>query len=245
MQKNIQLSDISIKVVRKNIKNTHLSVYPPNGRVILVTPKKTRFEVARAYAVSKLNWIRAQQIKFKEQVREFPLKFINRESHQLWGRRYLMKINYKDEKPFVVLSNKYIILTVRPRSSLAKRAEVIHNWHKMLLHTFVSELIQKWETKLNIKVSGYFLRRMKTRWGSCNKSAGNIRLNTELVKKPKDLVEYVVMHEMAHLIEPKHNNSFIKILNKHYPFWRDARSELNQLPLAAEVLTKQVDKDKC
>jgi predicted metal-dependent hydrolase len=111
MQKNIKLSDISIKVVRKNIKNTHLSVYPPNGRVILVTPKKTRFEVARAYAVSKLNWIRSQQVKLREQAREFPRKFIDRESHQLWGQRYLMKVNYRNSKPSVVLSNKYIILT--------------------------------------------------------------------------------------------------------------------------------------
>ena len=108
MQKSIQLSDISIKVIRKNVKNTHLSVYPLDGRVVMVTPKKTRDEVVRAYAVSKLNWIRAQKIRFKKQAREFPLKFIDRESHQLWGRRYLMKINYKKEKPTVLISNKQI-----------------------------------------------------------------------------------------------------------------------------------------
>jgi predicted metal-dependent hydrolase len=233
MQKNIKLSDISIKVVRKNIKNTHLSVYPPNGRVILVTPKKTRFEVARAYAVSKLNWIRSQQVKLREQAREFPRKFIDRESHQLWGQHYLMKVNYRNSKPSVVLSNKYIILTVPRGYNLIKRAKVIHNWHKTLLHTFVPLLIEKWERKLNVKVSKYFLQKMKTRWGSCNKAAGNVRFNTELVKKPKDLVEYIVIHEMAHLLEAKHNSKFIKILNVHYPSWRDARSELNQLPLAA------------
>jgi hypothetical protein len=233
MQKNIKLSDISIKVVRKNIKNTHLSVYPPNGRVILVTPKKTRFEVARAYAVSKLNWIRSQQVKLREQAREFPRKFIDRESHQLWGQRYLMKVNYRNSKPSVVLSNKYIILTVPRGYNLIKRAKVIHNWHKTLLHTFVPLLIEKWERKLNVKVSKYFLQKMKTRWGSCNKAAGNVRFNTELVKKPKDLVEYIVIHEMAHLLEAKHNSKFIEILNVHYPSWRDARSELNQLPLAA------------
>ena len=162
MQKNIKLSDISIKVVRKNIKNTHLSVYPPNGRVILVTPKKTRFEVARAYAVSKLNWIRSQQVKLREQAREFPHKFIDRESHQLWGQRYLMKVNYRNSKPSVVLSNKNIILTVPHGYNLIKRAKVIHNWHKTLLHTFVTLLIEKWERKLNLKVSKYFLQKMKT-----------------------------------------------------------------------------------
>ena len=231
MKKSIQLSDISIKVIRKNVKNTHLSVYPLDGRVVMVTPKKTRDEVVRAYAVSKLNWIRAQKIRFKKQAREFPLKFIDRESHQLWGRRYLMKINYKKEKPTVLISNKQIFLTVRPRSSKEKRKKIIHNWHKMLLYTYVCELIQKWERKLDVKVSGHFIRKMKTRWGSCNKSLGYIRLNTELVKKPKELVEYVVIHEMVHLIESKHNDHFIKILDKHSPFWRDARSELNQLPL--------------
>jgi predicted metal-dependent hydrolase len=231
MQKNIQLSNISIKVIRKDVKNTHLSVYPLDGSVILVTPKKTRHEVARAYAISKIHWIRTQQNRFKKQEREFSLKFIDRESHQLWGRRYLMKINYKKEKPSVSLSNKKIVLTVRPRSSRKKREMVIYNWHKMLLYTYVLELIQKWERKLDVKVSGHFIRKMKTRWGSCNKSLGYIRLNTELVKKPKELVEYVVIHEMVHLIESKHNDRFIKILDKHSPFWRDARSELNQLPL--------------
>ena len=203
--------------------------------MILVTPKKTRHEVARAYAISKIKWIRTQQSKFKRQGREYPRKFINRESHQLWGCYYLMKVNYKNEKPSVTLSNKHIILTVRPGFGLIKRAKVIHNWHKTLLHSFIPMLIKKWEKKLNVKVSNYFLQKMKTRWGSCNKSLGYIRLNTELVKKPKKLVEYVVIHEMVHLIESKHNDRFIKILDKYCPFWRDARFELSQLPLASEI----------
>lgn len=238
MQKNIQLNNISIKIIRKDVKNTHLSVYPPNGSVVLVTPKKTRHEVARAYAISKIHWIRSQQNRFKKQAREIPLKFIDRESHQLWGKRYLMKINFKKEKPTVLLGNKEIILTVRPKSSQKKRSKVIENWYKKLLHRYVYELIQKWEKKLNIKVRGHFIRKMKTRWGSCNKSLGYIRLNTELVKKPKELVEYVVIHEMIHLIETKHNDRFIKILNIHFPFWRDAQSELNKLPLAPEFFKK-------
>jgi predicted metal-dependent hydrolase len=117
----------------------------------------------------------------------------------------------------------------------AKRAEVMHEWQKSLLHEVVPPLIQKWERKLNVRVSGYFLQRMKTKWGSCNHAEGNIRLNTELVKKPKDLLEYVVVHEMAHLIEPTHSDRFIAILEEHYPSWREARAELNELPLAAEV----------
>ena len=144
-----------------------------------------------------------------------------------------MKIIYKQTKASVVISGKYIILTVPPEFSLRKRERAIHNWHKSLLRIFASTLIEVWEKKFNVKVSKLFLQKMKTRWGSCNKVAGNIRLNTELVKKPKDLVEYVVIHELAHLIEAKHSSRFIKILNEYYPNWRDARSELNQLPLAA------------
>ncbi|HDI3137264.1 TPA: M48 family metallopeptidase [Vibrio cholerae] len=238
MNEMIQLGEISIEVIRKDIKNVHLTVHPPDGRVTLVAPHNIRQEVARAYAITKLAWIRDQQRKLDAQARESPRMFIERESHYVWGRRYLMTVNYQDVKPSVVLSNKRIILIVRPGSSAEKRAEVMHEWHKLLLHEAVPPLIQKWERKLKVSVSGYFLQRMKTKWGSCNHSAGNIRLNTELVKKPKDLLEYVIVHEMAHLIEPTHSERFIAILEEHYPSWREARVELNELPLAAEVWKK-------
>lgn len=130
---------------------------------------------------------------------------------------------------------KRITLTVRPDSDAAKRAEVVHAWHKALLHETVPQLIQKWEHKLKVDVHGYFLQRMKTKWGSCNHRAGHIRLNTELVKKPKDLLEYVIVHEMVHLLEPTHSERFVAILGKHYPTWLEARAELNDLPLAAET----------
>lgn len=235
MNETIQLGEISIAVTRKDIKNVHLTVHPPHGRVTLAAPTNTRLEVARAYAISKLVWIREQQRKLECQARETPRQFIERESHLVWGRRYLMTVDYQDAKPFVLLSNKQITLIVRPGCSADKRAEVMHKWHKSLLHAVVPPLIKKWEQKLNVSVSGYFLQRMKTKWGSCNHLEGNIRLNTELVKKPKDLLEYVIVHEMAHLIEPTHSDRFIVILDEHYPSWREARAELNELPLAAEV----------
>lgn len=235
MNETIQLGEISIAVTRKDIKNVHLTVHPPDGRVTLAAPYNTRLEVARAYAISKLVWIREQQRKLGGQARETPRQFVERESHYVWGRRYLMTVDYQDVKPTVVLSNKRIMLIVRPGSSAEKRSEVMHEWHKSLLHEVVPPLVQKWERKLKVSVSGYFLQRMKTKWGSCNHSVGNIRLNTELVKKPKDLLEYVIVHEMAHLIEPTHSDRFIAILEEHYPSWREARAELNELPLAAEV----------
>ena len=238
MGETIQLGKLSILVTRKDIKNVHLSVHPPDGRVTLVAPKATRLDVARAYAISRLEWIRQQQEKLKNQPRETPRQFVERESHYLWGRRYLLTVKYHDAKPFVLLDHKRITLTVRPGSEAEKRAEVMHEWHKSLLHDVVPSLIAKWERKLKVKVTGYFLQRMKTKWGSCNHSAGNIRLNTELVKKPKDLLEYVIVHEMAHLIESTHSNQFIAILEEHYPSWREARAELNELPLAAAVWKK-------
>jgi predicted metal-dependent hydrolase len=235
MSETIQIGEISILVTRKAIKNVHLSVHPPDGQVTLAAPQATRLEVARAYAISKLGWIRDQQAKLGKQARESPRQFIERESHYLWGRRRLLTVVHRDTKPSVSLDHKRITLTVRPGSDREQRERVIHDWHKSLLHAAIPSLIRKWEQKLNVKVSGYFLQRMKTKWGSCNHRAGNIRLNTELVKKPKDLLEYVIVHEMVHLLEPTHSGRFVELLQRHYPSWREARAELNELPLAAEA----------
>lgn len=238
MSENIQIGDVSILVNRKAVKNVHLSVHPPNGRVTLVAPNTTRLEVARAYAISKLGWIREQQSKLHHQAREAPLEFVERESHYVWGRRYLLSITYRDTKPFISLDHRRITLTVRPDSSAQRRAQVMHEWHKSLMHQVVPSMIQKWEPKLKVTVERYFLQRMKTKWGSCNHRAGHIRLNTQLVTKPKDLLEYVIVHEMVHLIEPTHSDRFLTILERHYPSWREARVELNELPLADETWGK-------
>jgi predicted metal-dependent hydrolase len=231
----IKLGEISILVTRKAIKHVHLSVHPPSGRVTLTAPAATRPDVARAYAISKLGWIREQQWKVQSQAREAPRKFIERESHYLWGRRHLLTIVYRETKPFVSVDHRRITLTVRPGSNAQKRAHVMHEWHKSLLHDVVPSFINKWEPKLKVKVERYFLQRMKTKWGGCNHKAGHIRLNTQLVTKPKDLLEYVIVHEMVHLIEPTHSDRFQAILGKHCPTWREARAELNELPLAAEA----------
>lgn len=235
MSETLQLGNLSIELTRKAVKHVHLSVHPPEGRVRLVAPTGTRAEVARAYAISKLAWIRAQRARFGEQARESPRKFIGRESHYLWGRRYLLTVKHQEAKPSVRMDHQRITLIVRPGSTEAMRAKVMREWQKSLLHEAVPPLLRRWETRLGVKVVRYFLQRMKTKWGGCNHTAGSIRLNTELVKKPKDLLEYVIVHEMVHLIEPRHSDRFIAILQEHYPTWREARAELNDLPLAAEV----------
>lgn len=231
MAQTIRLGKIAIALTRKDIKHVHLSVHPPSGRVTLVAPKTLRPEVARAYVASKLGWIREQQAKLQAQERESPRRFVERESHYLWGRRYLLSVKEEDAKPSVRLDHRTITLTVRPGSSRAKRDAVMHRWHLSLLHEAIPPLIRRWESRLGVEVAGYFFQRMKTKWGGCNYRARNIRLNTELVKKPKDLLEYVVVHEMLHLIASKHNESFVTLINKHYPAWREARAELNDLPL--------------
>ncbi len=235
MSEVIELGDIRISLTRKRVKNVHLTVHPPDGRVTLVTPPTTRTEVARAYAISRLGWIRQQQRSFAGQAREQARQFVTRESHQLWGRRYLMTVTEADVKPHVKLDHRRIHLVVRPGANQAKKAEVIHDWHKALLHAELPSLIAQWERKLGVKVNSYYLQRMKTKWGSCNQRTGNVRLNTELVKKPRDLLEYVIVHELAHLLEPSHSERFVALLDAHYPTWREARAELNALPLASPL----------
>lgn len=242
MDDTIRLGDIVVAVTRKDVKHVHLSVHPPDGRVTLVAPRVTRIDVARAYAASKVGWIRSQQAKLRSQAREAPRSFVTRESHYVWGKRYLLSVMERDMKPSVVTDHRRITMSVRRGTPPAKRAAVMHEWHKSLLHAAVPPLIAKWEGRAGVKVERYFLQRMKTKWGGCNAGAGTIRLNTELVKKPRDLLDYVVAHEVFHLIEPTHGDNFFRLLGQHFPAWREARAELNELPLAAEHWPRREDR---
>ncbi len=231
MKDTIQVGDFNFEVTRKDIKNVHLSVHPPNGRISLSAPLNTRLDVIRAYVISKLAWIRLQQEKLANQVREIPREYVKRESHYLWGRRYLLNIVYSNNRAKVVVDHKRINLHVREGTSKDKKAEVFYEWQKTLLHEYIKTTIPKWEKIMGVKVNAYYVQKMKTKWGSCNHGSQSIRLNTELVKKPKDLVEYVIVHEMVHLIVPNHNDYFLALMDKYYPNWREARLELNELPL--------------
>jgi len=189
--------------------------------------------VIRAFAASKLSWIRKQQKKLQSWTRETLCQFVEHENHVLWGENYRLQVVEKQINPGVVLDQQTITLQIHPGSDLLKRAAVMHAWHKSLLHAVIPDLIDKWQDRLDVSVSAYFLQKMKTRWGSCNTGRRHIRLNTDLVKKPKDLLEYVVVHEMVHLIEPSHNKRFVALMNQYYPVWREAAAELNQIPLSA------------
>lgn len=233
MSQAIELGDLAISYTCKDVKHVQLSVHPPDGRVSMVAPLGTRRDAARAFAISKLGWIRDQQAKMRDQARETHRKFIERESHYLWGKRYLLTVIEQERKSSVSVDHKMITLNVRPGTHSNKRATIIHDWHKSLLHEAIPKLIAKWQPRLNVNLNGYFLRQMKTKWGSCNHQTGTIRLNTELVKKPRHLLEYVIVHELLHLVERRHSDRFIQLLNEHYPAWPDAKVELNELPLTA------------
>jgi len=233
MNSHIQLGEMSVAVVRKDIQNVHLSVHPPAGRVTIAAPSHMSLDTIRVFAITKMAWIRKQQKTLQNQQREAPREFLDRESHYVWGKRHLLKIVEVEHTPTVELQHRKIILSVRSSSSQEKCRAIFDVWHRQLLREEAIPLIAKWERRFGVEVHRLFIQKMKTKWGSCNHRAGHIRLNTELVKKPKDLLEYVIVHEIAHLLEPNHSERFVAILNQQYPAWREARAELNELPLSA------------
>ena len=224
----ILAGDISIVVTRKRIRHMHLRVHPPDGRVTISAPFSIRPEVVDAFASTRLQWIRRQQHRVQKQTRETPTRFVAGESHYVWGRRYELSVVERDGRPGVVLDDRTLTLFVHPGSDPVRRAAVMYSWHKSILNETLPPLIRTWEQRLNVRLQGYYLRRMKTRWGTCNCRTKHIRLNTELVTNPSHLLDYVVAHEMVHLIVPNHGPRFIGLMNEHYPFWREARAELNQ-----------------
>lgn len=231
----ITLGDIAVDVVFKNIKHIHLSVYPPDGKVRLAAPARLSLETLRVFAVSKLPWIRQQQRRLREQARETPREFLDRESHVLWGRRYLLQVVEHAAAPTLVIQHQTLVLKVRPGTGAAQRQAIMAAWSRQQLREAAVPLIATWEARLAVRVKRLFVQQMKTRWGSCNPRAQTIRLNTELVKKPLDCLEYVIVHELMHLLEPRHNARFRSLMDTHLPQWPHARTLLNSLPLATDT----------
>ncbi|MBU2537223.1 MAG: M48 family metallopeptidase [Proteobacteria bacterium] len=234
MVRQFKLGNIMVDVVLKDIKNVHLSVHPPTGRVRISAPMRMNLDTIRVFAISKLGWIKQQQKNLKEQDRETPREYLDRESHYVWGKRYLLKISERDQAPFVELKHNRILLQARPGTDEKRRKDIMEGWYREQLKNAVPPLIAKWEPLLGIKVKRFFVQRMKTKWGSCNHSAGHIRLNTELAKKPPECLEYIVVHEMAHLQEPTHNDRFRALMDRFMPKWQFYLEQLNRLPVSHE-----------
>ena len=231
MVRRLTLGDIAVDVVLKDIKNIHLGVYPPAGRMRIAAPARMSLDAIRIFAISKLTWIRQQRVKLQEQERETRREYLDRESHYVWGARYLLDVTERDQAPAVDLKHRRMMLTVRAGTNAAKREAIIARWYRDQIRSAVPDLVAKWEPIVGVKVERIFVRQMKTRWGTCNPRHRVIRLNTELAKKPKECLEYIVLHEMLHLLEPTHNARFVALMDGFLPSWQFCRQKLNRLPV--------------
>jgi len=220
MVERIELGDIEVDVVKKDIKNIHLSVYPPAGKVRISAPLRMDIDTIRVFAITKLGWIKNQQKKLREQQREKPREYLDRESHYVWGKRYLLKVIEKEAAPEVELKHSNMLLQIRPATSDEKKQEILDTWYREQLKEAIPALITKWQPLMGVEVEKFFVRRMKTKWGSCSPGSKSIRLNTDLAKKPPECLEYIVVHEMTHLLEPTHNARFITLMDQFMPKWR-------------------------
>lgn len=230
----ITLGAIHVEVVLKDVKNVHLSVYPPNGAVRISAPKRMKLDTIRVYAISRLDWIKEQQAKLRGQERESPREYVDRESHYVWGKRYLLSVREHQGPPTVELSGSRMILRVGPCSEEAQRARYVEDWYRERLKAAVPAVLAKWEPLVGVKAKRFFVQRMRTKWGSCNHEARTIRLNTELAKKPPECLEYLVVHELVHLRVPTHGTRFVTLMDELMPRWRFFRELLNSLPVRHE-----------
>lgn len=230
------MSGIDVDVVRKNIKNLHLGVYPPIGRVRVATPLHINDEAVRLFIISRLTWIKRQQAKFEEQERQSARELVTGESHYYQGQRYLLDVIYHTGTPAVSIRNNSIMdLRVRCGSTTAERERVLLTWYRRRLKEQIPALIAKWEPIIGVTVAAWGVKQMKTKWGTCNIEARRIWLNLELIKKPSHCLEYVIVHEMVHLLERRHNERFTAYMNRFMPLWHHYREELNQAPLGHET----------
>lgn len=228
----ISLGDIRVDVTYKDIKNAYLSVYPPAGRVHISAPMHLDLDVVRMFAITRLGWIKKQQAKLRKQEREASREYIDRESHYYLGKRYLLKVTEIGFPPKVLLNHSTIEMRLRPATDTEKKEEILDEWYRKRLKEIIPSIIGQWEKVLNVSVRAFGVKKMKTKWGSCNQRAGRIWLNLELGKKPLQCLEYVVVHEMVHLLEKKHGERFNTYMDKFLPMWRAYKEELNRFPLS-------------
>ncbi|MBS3920722.1 MAG: M48 family metallopeptidase [Deltaproteobacteria bacterium] len=231
----IRVSGLAVQVVRKDIKNLHLGVYPPNGRVRVAAPSTVNDEAVRLAVISRLGWIKRQRAKFEGQPRQSEREMVTGESHYFLGQRYRLRVVNHDGGARVAMRNKSIIeLHVRQQTTVNQRERLLQRWYRQQLKALIPPLLEKWQTTLGVQVAGWGVKKMKTKWGACTVEARRIWLNLELAKKPVQCLEYIVVHELIHLLERHHNERFTTFMEKHLPTWRVWRDMLNHAPLAHE-----------
>ena len=232
---SITVSGIRVQIERKDIKNLHLGVYPPDGRVRVAAPLLVTNDAVRLAVIDKLGWIRRQQNRLTEQPRQSVREMVNGESHYFLGRRYRLRVHEQTGRQYVAirgLSN--LDLFVNRGRTAQQREAVLARWYRQQLNTLIPPLLEQWQTKLGVKVNVWGIKRMKTKWGSCNPATGRVWFNLELAKKPVQCLEYIVVHELIHLLERRHNEHFMALMNNQLPKWHQQRDMLNELPLAHE-----------
>ena len=234
--KRISVSGIPVEVVRKDIKNLHLGVYPPMGRVRVAAPLVVNDEAVRLAVIDKLGWIKRQRAKFAKQPRQSEREMVNGESHYFLGRRYRLRVHEQDGAARVALRGVASMdLFVRPGASAEKREAVLLDWHRASLRSVIADLLAHWQPALGVEAAHWGIKKMKTKWGSCNVGTRRIWLNLELAKKPVQCLEYIVVHELVHLLERNHTERFTALMDRHLPDWRTRREVLNSSPLGHEA----------
>ncbi|MBS1903216.1 MAG: M48 family metallopeptidase [Bacteroidetes bacterium] len=230
------IAGISVEIVQKNIKNIHLAVYPPDGHVRLAAPANVNRKTLELYVTSKLAWIRKQRRKCANQDRQSPRKYVDRETHYVFGRPYLLRVRETNDehryRAVRIHGKSYLELFVRSDDGVEEKADLLKEWYRAELKKELAVLISKWERIIGVNARSYRVVSMKTKWGSCNPDLKSININLELAKKPVGCIEYVLAHELLHLIERKHNDAFRQYLDKRLPKWKSIRAELNALPVA-------------
>lgn len=223
----IKVSDLDILTVKKDIKNIHLGVYPPNGRVRVAAPLKTSDEAIRLLVLSKMPWIKKQRSKFSKQERETKREYVSGESHYFWGKRYRLNVIYGKFNPRIEVKKDKIDLYVKPGATNQTRGNILDKFYRTELRKHILVLLSKWEFRIGINLNEVKIKKMKTKWGTSNPKDGRVWINIELAKKPPHCLEYVLAHEMAHFIEKNHTERFRQIMDLLMPQWKQYKEELN------------------
>ena len=232
---NITVSGLTVEVVRKPIKNLHLGVYPPQGRVRVAAPLAVDDEAVRQAVVGKLGWIKRQRAKFQAQPRQSERRLVSGESHYFLGRRYRLRVHETTGALRIALRGTATMdMFVRTDTTIERRKQMLQEFYRAELKRLMPEMLEKWQPKLGVEARAWGIKRMKTKWGTCNIEARRIWLNLELAKKPVQCLEYILVHELAHLHERHHNDRFISLLDQHLPQWKLLKDQLNSSVLADE-----------
>ena len=229
-----QIGPIEFQLLRKPIKNLHISVLPPDGKIRVSAPENMTDTAIRMAVVSRIPWIKQQQSDFANQPRQSDREMVNGECHYLWGRRHRLEVIERTGRHEVSTRPGKFCLYVHPDTTQEKRARLLNEFYRAEVKRSITAIIGRWQTTIGVSTSHWGVKKMKTKWGSCNTDTGRIWLNLELAKKPPECLEYILVHELVHLIERRHNERFKALMDSHMGNWRERRDLLNQLPLAFE-----------